>query len=117
LAGNFSSYAEYFALSRPNCSGNASISTEYVRSSVPPIPFPSRFGPYGPILRSVFESAVNAIVVIDRHGIVRAFNPSVERLFVHHADPVNLVERQSEDLYSLLTGMESYRVLSLDEVE
>jgi PAS domain S-box-containing protein len=70
-----------------------------------------------PILRSVFESAVDAIVVIDRHGIVRAFNPSVERLFVHHADPVNLVERQSEDLYSLLTGMESYRVLSLDEVE
>ncbi len=32
-------------------------------------------------LRSIVESAVDAIVVIDDRGLIQAFNPSAERLF------------------------------------
>ena len=31
--------------------------------------------------RTIVESAVDAIIVIDRHGRVEAFNPAAERLF------------------------------------
>src|SRR6185503_19671203 len=31
--------------------------------------------------RSIVESAVDGIVVIDSHGLVEAFNPAAERLF------------------------------------
>jgi PAS domain S-box-containing protein len=34
--------------------------------------------------RSVIESAVDGIVVIDAHGRIEAFNPAAERLFGHH---------------------------------
>jgi two-component system, LuxR family, sensor kinase FixL len=34
-----------------------------------------------PILRSIFESAVEGIIVIDAAGRIRAFNPSASRLF------------------------------------
>src|SRR5262245_33552042 len=38
-------------------------------------------GEIGAILTAIFESAVDAIIVIDARGIVEAFNPSAERLF------------------------------------
>jgi two-component system sensor kinase FixL len=41
-----------------------------------------------PILRSIFESAVDAIIVIDGKGLILAFNPAAERLFGYRADDV-----------------------------
>jgi len=34
-----------------------------------------------PILQSIFESAVDGIIVIDGKGLIKAFNPGAERLF------------------------------------
>jgi two-component system sensor kinase FixL len=34
-----------------------------------------------PILQSIFESAVDGIIVIDSQGLIKAFNPAAERLF------------------------------------
>jgi two-component system sensor kinase FixL len=39
-----------------------------------------------PILRSIFESAVDGIIVIDARGIIKAFNPAAERLFGYGAE-------------------------------
>jgi PAS domain S-box-containing protein len=41
-----------------------------------------------PILKSIFESAVDGIVVIDHTGLIKAFNPAAERLFGYRADEV-----------------------------
>jgi PAS domain S-box-containing protein len=41
-----------------------------------------------PILRSIFESAVDGIIVIDSKGLLKAFNPAAERLFGYSADEV-----------------------------
>jgi two-component system, LuxR family, sensor kinase FixL len=41
-----------------------------------------------PLLRSIFESAVDGIIVIDRHGLIKAFNPAAERLFGYRSDEV-----------------------------
>jgi len=41
-----------------------------------------------PILRSIFESAVDGIIVIDGKGAIRAFNPAAERLFGYTAQEV-----------------------------
>ncbi|RPI53377.1 MAG: PAS domain S-box protein, partial [Acidobacteria bacterium] len=41
-----------------------------------------------PILRSIFESAVDGIIVIDAKGLIKAFNPAAERLFGYRADEV-----------------------------
>jgi len=41
-----------------------------------------------PILRSLFESAVEGIIVIDAKGLIKAFNPAAERLFGYDADEV-----------------------------
>lgn len=41
-----------------------------------------------PILRSIFESAVDGIIVIDRRGLIKAFNPAAERLFGYNAGEV-----------------------------
>jgi PAS domain S-box-containing protein len=41
-----------------------------------------------PALRSVIESAVDGIIVIDAAGIVEAFNPGAERLFGYRASEV-----------------------------
>jgi two-component system sensor kinase FixL len=38
--------------------------------------------------RSIIESAVDAIVVIDSHGIIEAFNPAAERLFGYRESDV-----------------------------
>ena len=41
-----------------------------------------------PILQSIFDSAVDGIIVIDGKGLVRAFNPAAERLFGYRAEEV-----------------------------
>jgi two-component system sensor kinase FixL len=41
-----------------------------------------------PVLRSIFDSAVDGIIVIDGKGIVKAFNPAAERLFGYAAAEV-----------------------------
>src|SRR6188508_627057 len=41
-----------------------------------------------PILQSIFESAVDGIIVIDGKGIIKAFNPGAERLFGYRAHEV-----------------------------
>ena len=41
-----------------------------------------------PILQSIFDSAVDGIIVIDAKGLVKAFNPAAERLFGYRADEV-----------------------------
>lgn len=41
-----------------------------------------------PILRSIFESAVDGIIVIDATGLIKAFNPAAERLFGYRAQEV-----------------------------
>jgi two-component system, LuxR family, sensor kinase FixL len=41
-----------------------------------------------PILQSIFECAVDGIVVIDARGLVKAFNPAAERLFGYRAAEV-----------------------------
>lgn len=41
-----------------------------------------------PILRSIFESAVDGIIVIDAKGLIQAFNPAAERLFGYRAGEV-----------------------------
>ena len=41
-----------------------------------------------PILQSIFESAVDGIIVIDARGVIKAFNPGAERLFGYRADEV-----------------------------
>lgn len=41
-----------------------------------------------PILQSIFESAVDGIIVIDGKGIIKAFNPAAERLFGYGAAEV-----------------------------
>ena len=38
-----------------------------------------------PILEAIFESAVDGIILIDRHGLILAFNPAAERLFGYRA--------------------------------
>lgn len=38
-----------------------------------------------PILQSIFESAVDGIIVIDSRGLIKAFNPAAERLFGYSA--------------------------------
>jgi PAS domain S-box-containing protein len=45
-------------------------------------------GETGGILKAIFESAVDGIVVIDAHGCVEAFNPGAERLFGYSAHEV-----------------------------
>lgn len=39
-------------------------------------------------LRSIVETAVDAIVIIDEQGIVESFNPAAERMFGYQADEV-----------------------------
>jgi PAS domain S-box-containing protein len=39
-------------------------------------------------LRSIVESAVDGIIVIDSRGIVQSLNPGAERLFRYRADEV-----------------------------
>jgi two-component system sensor kinase FixL len=41
-----------------------------------------------PILQSIFDSAVDGIIVIDGRGLIKAFNPAAERLFGYRADEV-----------------------------
>ncbi len=41
-----------------------------------------------PVLQSIFDSAVDGIIVIDGQGIVKAFNPAAERLFGYAAEEV-----------------------------
>jgi two-component system sensor kinase FixL len=41
-----------------------------------------------PILQSIFESAVEGIIVIDGKGIIKAFNPAAERLFGYRTEEV-----------------------------
>jgi len=41
-----------------------------------------------PVLQSIFDSAVDGIIVIDGKGIVKAFNPAAERLFGYAAAEV-----------------------------
>ena len=41
-----------------------------------------------PILQSIFDSAVEGIIVIDAKGLIKAFNPAAERLFGYRADEV-----------------------------
>ena len=39
-----------------------------------------------PVLRSIFEAAVDGIIVIDAKGRIKAFNPAAERLFGYRAE-------------------------------
>ena len=40
-------------------------------------------------LRSIIDSAVDSIIVIDQNGLIEAFNPAAERLFGYqHADVI-----------------------------
>ena len=41
-----------------------------------------------PILQSIFNSAVDGIIVIDAKGLIKAFNPGAERLFGYSAEEV-----------------------------
>jgi PAS domain S-box-containing protein len=41
-----------------------------------------------PILQSIFDSAVDGIIVIDARGLIKAFNPAAERLFGYTATEV-----------------------------
>ena len=41
-----------------------------------------------PILQSIFESAVDGIIVIDATGLIKAFNPAAEQLFGYSAHEV-----------------------------
>ena len=41
-----------------------------------------------PILQSIFDSAVDGIIVIDAKGLIKAFNPGAERLFGYRATEV-----------------------------
>ena len=41
-----------------------------------------------PILQSIFDSAVDGIIVIDAKGLIKAFNPAAERLFGYSAAEV-----------------------------
>ena len=41
-----------------------------------------------PILQSIFDSAVEGIIVIDAKGLIKAFNPAAERLFGYRAEEV-----------------------------
>jgi two-component system, LuxR family, sensor kinase FixL len=41
-----------------------------------------------PILQSIFDSAVDGIIVIDCKGLIKAFNPGAERLFGYVAEEV-----------------------------
>ena len=41
-----------------------------------------------PILQSIFESAVDGIIVIDGRGLIKAFNPAAERLFGYRTEEV-----------------------------
>src|SRR5262245_39963670 len=41
-----------------------------------------------PVLQSIFQSAVDGIVVIDAGGLIKAFNPAAERLFGYGAEEV-----------------------------
>jgi two-component system sensor kinase FixL len=41
-----------------------------------------------PVLQSIFQSAVDGIIVIDHKGVVKAFNPAAERLFGYRAAEV-----------------------------
>jgi two-component system sensor kinase FixL len=41
-----------------------------------------------PILQSIFESAVDGIIVIDGKGLIKAFNPAAERLFGYRTEEV-----------------------------
>ena len=41
-----------------------------------------------PILQSIFECAVDGIIVIDGKGFIKAFNPAAERLFGYRAEEV-----------------------------
>jgi len=41
-----------------------------------------------PVLQSIFDSAVDGIIVIDARGLIKAFNPGAERLFGYVAAEV-----------------------------
>ena len=41
-----------------------------------------------PILQSIFDAAVDGIIVIDAKGLIKAFNPAAERLFGYSASEV-----------------------------
>ena len=41
-----------------------------------------------PVLRSIFFSAVDGIIVINSKGLIKAFNPAAERLFGYRAEEV-----------------------------
>src|SRR5688500_3106351 len=41
-----------------------------------------------PILQSIFDSAVDGIIVIDAKGLIKAFNPGAERLFGYRTEEV-----------------------------
>ena len=43
---------------------------------------------WNPSSRSIFESAVDGIIVIDAKGLIKAFNPAAERLFGYRAEDV-----------------------------
>ena len=50
-----------------------------------------------PILQSIFDSAVDGIIVIDAKGLIKAFNPAAERLFGYLRRGGARPERQGAD--------------------
>ena len=50
-----------------------------------------------PILQSIFDSAVDGIIVIDAKGLIKAFNPAAERLFGYRRRRGARAERQAAD--------------------
>ena len=61
-----------------------------------------------PVLQSIFDSAVDGIIVIDSRGLIKAFNPAAERLFGYTAadllgQNINLLmpspDREQHDRY------------------
>ena len=87
----FSAYGKYFASSvsivpaelrefRANTITSASLCAALSQ-------FKSR-ARWNPFSQSIFDSAVDGIIVIDAKGLIKAFNPAAERLFGYRADEV-----------------------------
>ena len=60
----------------------------YVNIPVSPILLFQFPGHMEPVLQSIFDSAVDGIIVIDAKGLIKAFNPAAERLFGYSAADV-----------------------------